>query len=305
MKPTIVRKEAFSLVGFEKYTYDGAASIHEAWDAFMSRSDEIPNVVHSAGTYGYEDYSRDFVLGTGTGDMPKFYYMAGKEVTSLADIPEGMSGKKVPAATYAVFRHEGPLAAMGRLYRHIYDKWLPQSGYDIDPNVCGDFEHYPLPVTDPENAVVDIYLPLVPAVGHRERVERVTLPDLKAAVIASPCNGYGTREAWAALKALAGQDPRFGEAKEGVVLIPEWQWASGVERLWTGVFVDSFEGLPDGIERLTIPSRSYARLRVQGDRTKMEEGYAFLEEWFQVSGLERDQADGTFGFEINPITPIN
>jgi AraC family transcriptional regulator len=86
---------------------------------------------------------------------------AAVEVTALEDIPEGMKGKEVPAARYAVFTYRGPKAGVADLFRHIYDTWLPASGYVLDPKVQADFERYAERVTDPSNVTSKIYIPIV------------------------------------------------------------------------------------------------------------------------------------------------
>ncbi|NBD23791.1 GyrI-like domain-containing protein [Paenibacillus glycinis] len=89
------------------------------------------------------------------------------------------------------------------------------------------------------------------------------------------------------------------------MFIPEWQWATGVRELWTGVEVDGFEGLPDGVETIAIPGRKFAKLTVRGDGSRMNEAYAFLEQWFEREGIERDVTEGAFGFEANRLKPVN
>jgi AraC family transcriptional regulator len=56
------------------------------------------------------------------------FYMAGTEVSSLAEIPEGMTGRSVPEGNYAVFIHKGKLDTIEHTMRYIYGSWLPRSG---------------------------------------------------------------------------------------------------------------------------------------------------------------------------------
>ena len=156
-EPAFQTKNAFKIVGVERYTANGIPSIREAWAEFAKRSDEIKHVI-SPGAYGIEDYSRDFDMNKG--GFPKYYYIAGYEVTELADIPGGMTGKQIPSANYAVFTYHGPIEGLHEFFEYIYEKWLPASGYSMDPNLSLDFEHYPEQVMDMNNAQIEIWVPI-------------------------------------------------------------------------------------------------------------------------------------------------
>jgi len=136
-------------------------------------------------------------------------------------------------------------------------------------------------------------------------VEIVTRPEWKAAAIRVPRDGARVREAWKELESRLGGHPAVREREFGYVFIPEWQWATEVTTLWVGVAVESFEGLPSGLETLTIPARQYAATRVLGDAAMMHEAYAGLAEWFRNGPYERDVDEGTLGYERNALTPVN
>jgi len=161
MLPSFKSKPSFMIAGFERYTENGVPSIREAWSEFNKRSAEIPNSLDRNTCYGFEDYSRDFDMNKG--GFPKYYYIAGQEVSNIANLPEGIKGKQVPAADYAVFTHRGPISALPQVFSEIYGKWMPTSGYKMDPAVSADFEYYPEPMTDHENALVEIWVPVVKA----------------------------------------------------------------------------------------------------------------------------------------------
>ena len=157
LQPTFRSKAAFKIVGVERYTGEGISAIQDAWDEFGKRIPEIAHRVLPLGVYGFEDYSRDFVMTPG--EFPKFYYIAALEVDSLDDIPPGMVGRDVPAANYATFRYQGPVAGISAFFRSIYDEWLPASGYQLDPQVNADFER-PQPHGDNGEADEEIWLPI-------------------------------------------------------------------------------------------------------------------------------------------------
>src|SRR5260221_14731304 len=101
-EPIFKRREAFKVIGIERYTANGIPSIQEAWGEFSKRNKDIPNTI-LPGVYGVEDYSRDFVMNEG--GFPKYYYIAAYEVTDLSEIPGGMKGMEIPAPDYAVFTY--------------------------------------------------------------------------------------------------------------------------------------------------------------------------------------------------------
>lgn len=157
-EPAFRTKEAFKIVGIERYTASGIPAIREAWAEFSKRSSEIPHAI-KPGVYGIEDYSRDFDMNKG--GFPKYYYIAGLEVNSLADIPDGMKSKEIPAANYAVFTYNGPIDGLHEFFGFIYGEWMPKSGYSMDPKLSLDFEHYSEPNMDMDHVTLEIWVPIV------------------------------------------------------------------------------------------------------------------------------------------------
>ncbi|WP_282941076.1 GyrI-like domain-containing protein [Paenibacillus sp. RC67] len=136
-------------------------------------------------------------------------------------------------------------------------------------------------------------------------VSIVERPELRAAVLKVECDGSQVRQAWRQLEGLMeGKSARLNE-DYGHVFIPEWQWPTGVKTLWVGVEVPSYDDMPEELERLIIPARTFATLTIKGDRKQMDAAYRFLNEWFQTEKYERDMSDGAFGFEANRLKPIN
>ncbi|HZK75755.1 MAG TPA: GyrI-like domain-containing protein [Candidatus Kapabacteria bacterium] len=157
-EPAFRNKGAFKIVGIERYTSNGIPAIREAWAEFGKRSQEIKHTTGQA-AYGIEDYSRDFDMNKG--GFPKYYYIAGLEVDSLADIPVGMKSKEIPAADYAVFTYNGPIDGLPKFFGYIYAEWMPKSGYSMDPKLSLDFEYYPERVMDMNAAKIEIWVPVV------------------------------------------------------------------------------------------------------------------------------------------------
>jgi AraC family transcriptional regulator len=159
-EPVFQTREAFTVVGVERFTASGIPAIREAWDEFSKRSHEIQNIVAPI-AFGIEDYSRDFEMNAG--GFPKYYYISSYEVLNTDAIPTGMTSKTIPAAEYAVFTYHGSLAEIPQFFQYIYGEWMPSSGYKMDPALSLDFERYPEPVTDMHNAKVEIWVPVVKA----------------------------------------------------------------------------------------------------------------------------------------------
>ena len=56
-------------------------------------------------------------------------YMAGAEVSGFDGLPADVGRMIVPAARYAVFKHDGPVAEAGGVWQGIFGAWLPNSGF--------------------------------------------------------------------------------------------------------------------------------------------------------------------------------
>ncbi|MBA3992909.1 MAG: hypothetical protein C0469_05220 [Cyanobacteria bacterium DS2.3.42] len=110
--------------------------INKLWDKFNQRENEIPNL------------SGKYALGV---CMPKhkdlpvkegdtFVYIAGRPVSTLDEVPEGMVAVKIPKRKYAKFTHKGPLTNLPHTVNYIWGTWLPKSEYKHSNSP--DFELY-------------------------------------------------------------------------------------------------------------------------------------------------------------------
>ncbi len=154
MEPKIVTKPAFQVMGLAgEFNRDTSENIKALWQRFHGRVSEVKNAVG--------DHSYGMCVGAA---RDSFTYMAALEVSSLDDIPEGMTGRKVAAQTYAVFTvklaGEEPIhVEMGRPMRHIWSTWLPNSGYVFAK--APDFEYYDHRFESRTlTGEVDIYIPV-------------------------------------------------------------------------------------------------------------------------------------------------
>jgi AraC family transcriptional regulator len=119
MDPKIVSRPAFTVVGLKYRGKNENKEIPQLWDQLMPRAGEIAGRVNPQVAYGVEG---NFDMNSG-----EFDYLAGFEVSDENAAPAGMSVWRVPEQTYAVFACTLPtlMETMG----HIYQTWLPQSGY--------------------------------------------------------------------------------------------------------------------------------------------------------------------------------
>ncbi|HZG58744.1 GyrI-like domain-containing protein [Paenibacillus sp.] len=137
------------------------------------------------------------------------------------------------------------------------------------------------------------------------KVEITARPELKAAVLEVPRDGSRVREDWKTVAALLEGHPAVADREHGYVFIPEWQWSTEVTTLWVGMAVRTFEGLPEGVQRVTIPAKRFAKTTVRGDRGQMNAAYGTLSDWFRSGPYERDVSMGSLGYEANRLAPVN
>ncbi len=130
MEPKIVSRSAFTVVGMKYRGKNEHNEIPQMWDAFGPRMDEIKRKVTRHVAYG--------VMGNLDEATGEFDYVAGFEVDSTEDIPEGMVSWDVPEQTYAAFTCTLP--TIGEAFQYAYKTWLPQSGRQATGGP--DFELY-------------------------------------------------------------------------------------------------------------------------------------------------------------------
>jgi len=153
MDPKIVSKPGFFIIGIEVRTNNrdemtDKGKIGPQWQKFYSQNipAQIPHKKNDQVLAMYTDYESD-VNG-------EYSYILGAEVDSLASIPAGLVGRRVPDAKYAVFSSE-----RGAIPGIIIDVWKRIWNYKVVERAYQtDFEIYGKNSTDPSNAQVDVYL---------------------------------------------------------------------------------------------------------------------------------------------------
>ncbi|MBD0382285.1 GyrI-like domain-containing protein [Paenibacillus sedimenti] len=134
------------------------------------------------------------------------------------------------------------------------------------------------------------------------------LPAFKAAVLPAIAEfnvmGREVRKAWHQVdKAMPAHHPNRANAHSGIVFIPQWEArVEGKPVLYAGVEINTLEDVPNYLEVIEIPVRTYATIRVQGDREHMWSTYRQLDEWIANSAEYRLADDqGSLGFEVNDL----
>jgi len=117
MDHKIVEKEEFLVVGMPvKVSLKDPGyqkKIMDLWKSFIPRVDEIKKRKNEL-FFGLCNISEGI-----EGDECSFENIAGVEVESTDDIPEGMKTQKVPAAKYFVVTHKGRVENVGETYCEV------------------------------------------------------------------------------------------------------------------------------------------------------------------------------------------
>lgn len=155
MEPTFVETEERLVVGLmASFNDETKNKIPELWQAFVPRMSEISGQVPGV-TFGV-----CFPAALGE---DSFDYMAGVAVEEVADLPEGLVARVIPAHRYAVFTHtigdDSLHNDLQKTMQFIYGTWLPNSGFELAR--VPDFELYDERM-DPQTqtGAFDIYVPV-------------------------------------------------------------------------------------------------------------------------------------------------
>lgn len=155
MKPKIITKPGFTLVGLRYFGKNENMEISHLWEKFNQRMRELGGLPNETG---------DAAIGLciTPDDEPidgAFEYVAGFPVTKAEDVPEDFVVRHVPEYTYAVFAHKGDLPSLPLTYQYIYETWLPQSGYKLADKI--DFEYYDADFKNfAPDSIFYIYIPI-------------------------------------------------------------------------------------------------------------------------------------------------
>lgn len=107
--------------GLRRYfRFEERAGVASLWHAFGPHLGSITNTIPGA-AYGL------CLAPADPGDEAGFDYAPAVEVSSLSDLPEGLSGIRIAPRTWAVFRHAGHVSTLGSTCAAA-GEWLARSG---------------------------------------------------------------------------------------------------------------------------------------------------------------------------------
>lgn len=132
LQPRIEHKPPLTVIGLRR-SFRHALSpdatnmqvIGPLWGEFVAQADTIPNRI------GHDMFGVIYGRPAEERSHPhELEYIAAVPVSSTAAVPPGMVAWTVPATTFAVFEHHGPIARIADTVRQIYRQWLPASAYE-------------------------------------------------------------------------------------------------------------------------------------------------------------------------------
>jgi predicted transcriptional regulator YdeE len=155
----IREQEAFFVVGLSTRTNNanqagGKNVIGDIWHSFLSQNlaAKIPNKIGVDLFAVYTDYESDH-----TGD---YTYLLGMPVSSIEQIPTGLTIKSVPGGIYSVVTSN-----KGSVMQVVPEVW--QRIWSMPPAELGgprafraDYEIYDQRASDPDDAQIDVYVGL-------------------------------------------------------------------------------------------------------------------------------------------------
>ncbi|GAB2772928.1 hypothetical protein GCM10027275_14850 [Rhabdobacter roseus] len=135
----------------QDYPYTDIDKIPLLWQEF------VPYLGHIPGQQGGVTYGLCFDQQGGV------KYLCGVEVASTEGLPVAFTYEKLPAYTYAVFTHDGPLSTLCHTIEAIGSVWLPQADYEKAAGANCFFERYG-EAFDPETGTGDleVWVPVQP-----------------------------------------------------------------------------------------------------------------------------------------------
>ena len=152
IEPEVVFKDEFLIVGLKYRGNNQNFEVPKLWNRLGEKVETIKNRVFGNHYYGYESYD-DFEK---TGN---FVYIAGVEVSSVKNLPEGFTYQKVNGSKYAVFPIPAVVENMPRNISEIYAEHLPASGLKAAGSYDFEYYDYSFKVNN-ESSLISFYVPI-------------------------------------------------------------------------------------------------------------------------------------------------
>ncbi|MCF7794180.1 MAG: GyrI-like domain-containing protein [Candidatus Cloacimonetes bacterium] len=151
MKMIITRRQPMKVVGMKIITEPDADAVANLWNQFIHRMNELEKTAVPECSLGICTLLKD----------GKIEYLAARVVKDDSIIPDGMVFTELPEQDVAVFTHVGSMENLAETYDYIYNKWLPDSEFEI--MTAPEIEWYDkrFKYNDPESQM-DIHIPVKP-----------------------------------------------------------------------------------------------------------------------------------------------
>ena len=293
MEPQIISKPAFDLLGVSERIDPAHADYTAIWGRFEAHHAAVAAASVDPGYYG---------VCLACAEPGKIEYLAGMAVQGVAQAPEGLALRHIPAQQYAVFACT--MGTISATYAAIYGQWLPASGYECD-EPGADFEYYPPDMSGSPDEPVYIYKAIRPAAAAADLAEPRFVERRAFRVAGLAYLGKNQQGEIAALWEH-GVMPRIGELaaiQVGVDTYGVGRMSPGIApdefEYLAGVEVSSFERLPEGMVGWEIPANRYAVLPAHGIPELAPVADRFYGQWLPRSAY---RAAGDYNFECYPPT---
>ena len=129
----------------------------DLWSAFMPQKNSI-NHLESSDLFSLQVYN-DLFDYKNFNPNQSFIKWAAVEVKSRIDLPDQLQTFDLTAGLYAVFIHEGTPQEFHKTLSFVFEKWLPESLYEIDHRAHFELLKEDYRPDDPE-AKEEVWIPI-------------------------------------------------------------------------------------------------------------------------------------------------
>jgi len=158
MKPKIKIIKEVKLVGMRTKTSLNDSKTVGLWKNFMQKKKEIKNI-RNAWHYLVQRYDRELKMVNFT---PNTFFdtYAAVEVEGFEEIPGDMESILISEGTYAVFIHTGATNSFHNTANYIFNKWLPDSIYELDNRMHFEIMKEKYLGPDNPNSQEEVWVPI-------------------------------------------------------------------------------------------------------------------------------------------------
>lgn len=154
----IVEGKKIQLVGYCESTKKGFYVIGQCWRKLHQNKDQILNRINDDFLIGVNDYSHFEINERSL----EFTYIASAQVSSVKEIPKGMSSFVLDESKYVVFSFRGKNEdSMEAVIEYIYREWFVNSTCIFNENNLYDFVKYGEVVDQLGYSKIEYWIPIL------------------------------------------------------------------------------------------------------------------------------------------------